>query len=61
LDVVFLEDMQRKRNKNAAQNFARVRKTVLNLLKKDKGKERLRSKQLKARWKNDFLLQLITN
>ncbi|MDR1973780.1 MAG: hypothetical protein LBQ31_03790 [Bacteroidales bacterium] len=53
--------MQRKRNKNAAQNFARVRKTVLNLLKKDKGKERLRSKQLKARWKNDFLLQLITN
>jgi predicted transposase YbfD/YdcC len=61
LDVVFLEDMQRKRNKNAAQNFAIVRKIVLNLLKKDKGKESLRSKRLKAGWNNDFLLQLITN
>ncbi|MDR1973431.1 MAG: hypothetical protein LBQ31_02030 [Bacteroidales bacterium] len=34
LDVVFLEDMQRKRNKNAAQNFAGVRKIVPNLLKR---------------------------
>jgi hypothetical protein len=61
LDVVFLEDMQRKRNKNAAQNFAIVRKVVLNLLKKDKGKESLRSKRLKAGWNNDFLIELITN
>jgi hypothetical protein len=61
LDVVFLEDMQRKRNKNVAQNFAIVRKIVLNLLKKDKGKESLRSKRLKAGWNSDFLLQLITN
>jgi hypothetical protein len=51
----------KKRNKNAAQNFAGVRKTVLNLLKKDKGKESLRSKRLKAGRNNDFLLQLITN
>jgi predicted transposase YbfD/YdcC len=61
LDVVFLEDMQRKRNKNAAQNFAIVRKIVLNLLKKDKGKESLRSKRLKAGWNNDFLIELINN
>ncbi|MDR0618530.1 MAG: hypothetical protein LBG17_01350 [Bacteroidales bacterium] len=53
--------MQRKRNKNAAQNFAIVRKVVLNLLKKDKGKESLRSKRLKAGWNNDFLIELITN
>jgi predicted transposase YbfD/YdcC len=39
LDVVFLEDMQRKRNEHAAQNFAIVIKIVLNLLKKDKGKK----------------------
>ncbi|MDR0619115.1 MAG: ISAs1 family transposase [Bacteroidales bacterium] len=61
LDVVFLEDMQRKRDKNSAQNFAIVRKIVLNLLKKDKGKESLKSKRLKAGWNNDFLLELITN
>ncbi|MDR1974185.1 MAG: hypothetical protein LBQ31_05870 [Bacteroidales bacterium] len=53
--------MQRKRNKNAAQNSQLVRKIVLNLLKKNKGKESLRSKRLKAGWNNDFLLQLITN
>jgi hypothetical protein len=61
LSIVFLEDMQRKRNKNAAQNSQLVRKIVLNLLKKNKGKESLRSKRLKAGWNNDFLLQLITN
>jgi hypothetical protein len=36
-------------------------KIVLNLLKKDKGKESLRPKRLKAGWNNDFLLRLITN
>jgi hypothetical protein len=35
--------------------------SVLNLLKKDKGKESVRSKRLKAGWNNDFLQQLITN
>jgi hypothetical protein len=39
LDVVFMEDMQRKRDKNAAQNFAIVRKIVFNLLKKTKVKK----------------------
>jgi len=35
LDMTFREDEQRKRDKNSAQNFAIVRKIVLNLLKQE--------------------------
>jgi predicted transposase YbfD/YdcC len=59
LDMIFREDEQRKRTKFAAANFAVIRKIALNLLKKDTGKESLRSKRLKAGWDKDFLLQLI--
>ncbi|OAV67022.1 Transposase [Bacteroidales bacterium Barb6XT] len=59
LDMVFREDEQRKRTRHAAENFAIVRKIALNLLKKDKGKESLRSKRLKAGWNKDYLIQLI--
>ena len=59
LDMTFREDEQRKRAKHAAKNFAIVRKIALNLLKKDTGKESLRSKRLKAAWNKDFLLNLI--
>ena len=59
LDMTFREDEQRKRDKHAAANFAIVRKIALNLLKKDPGKESLRTKRLKAAWKKEFLLQLI--
>jgi hypothetical protein len=34
--------------KHAAANFAVIRKIALNILKKDTGKESLRSKRLKA-------------
>jgi hypothetical protein len=57
--MVFREDEQRKRAKHAAINFALVRKIALNLLKKDTGKESLRSKRLKAAWNKDFLIKLI--
>jgi hypothetical protein len=43
----------------AAENFPTVQKMALNLLKKDSGKESLRSTQLKAGWSKDFLLELI--
>ena len=59
LDVTFSEDLQRKRAKHAAANFAIVRKIGLNLLKKDDGKESLRSKRLKAAWSKEFLLKLL--
>jgi len=59
LDMVFREDEQRKRNKKAAENFAVIRKIALNILKKDKGKESLRSKRLKAAWNKEFLMKII--
>jgi len=59
LDMVFREDEQRKRTKHAAENFAIVRKIALNLLRKDAGKESLRSKRLKAAWNKDFLIDLL--
>jgi predicted transposase YbfD/YdcC len=59
LDMVFREDEQRKRTKNAATNFAIIRKIALNLLKKDTGKESLRSKRLKAGWNKEYLIELL--
>jgi len=59
LDMTFREDEQRKRTKHAAANFAIVRKIGLNLLKKDTGKESLRTKRLKAAWNKDFLISLL--
>jgi len=57
--LIFREDEQRKRANNAATNFAIVRKIALNLLRKDTGKESLRSKKLKAAWNKEFLINLI--
>ena len=57
--MVFRKDEQRKRTKHAAENFSIVRKIALNLLKKDQGKECLRSKRLKAAWNKDFLIELM--
>lgn len=61
LDVVFDEDRQRKRTKNAAQNFSFIRKIALNLLKKDTSKGSLVTKRLKAGWDDQFLIQLVKN
>lgn len=61
LDMVFREDEQRKRANHAAKNFAIVRKIALNLLKKDAGKQSLRSKRLKAAWNKNFLISLLKN
>jgi predicted transposase YbfD/YdcC len=59
LDMVFGEDEQRKREKHAAENFSTVQKIALNLLKREDGKESLRSKRLKAAWDKNFLLELL--
>src|SRR5690606_22708813 len=59
LDMVFDEDRQRKRSKNAANNFSYIRKIALNALKKDKSKGSLVTKRLKAGWDNKFLLTLV--
>jgi hypothetical protein len=58
--MTFREDEQRKREKHSAQNFAVIRKIVLNLLKQeDSNKLSLRTKRLKAGWNNNFLLKIL--
>jgi predicted transposase YbfD/YdcC len=52
--MTFREDEQRKRDNHAAANFAIVRKIALNLLKKDSGKQSLRTKRVRAAWNKDF-------
>ncbi|MEI8046939.1 MAG: ISAs1 family transposase [Bacteroidota bacterium] len=59
LDMTFRKDEQRKRDKNAAQNFTEVRKIALNLLKQENSTVSLRSKRLKTGWDNDFLLKML--
>jgi predicted transposase YbfD/YdcC len=60
LDMTFNEDRQRKRDKNAAQNFAQAQKIALNLLKnEDSSKMSLKTKRLKAAWDNKFLLKIL--
>jgi predicted transposase YbfD/YdcC len=59
LDVTFREDLQRKRDKHAADNFALVRKIALNLLKKDSGKGSLVTKRLKAAVSLQYLIDLL--
>jgi predicted transposase YbfD/YdcC len=60
LDVTFREDYQRKRNANAAQNFATIQKIALNMIKSDKvNKGSLKTKRLRAGWDEKYLQFLL--
>jgi predicted transposase YbfD/YdcC len=60
LDVTFREDAQRKRNGQAANNFALVEKIALNLLKVEESKNMsIKNKRLVAAWDNGFLLKIL--
>ncbi len=60
LDMTFNEDKQRKRDKNAAENFAQAQKIALNLLKiENSTKMSIKTKRLKAAWDNQYLLKLL--
>jgi predicted transposase YbfD/YdcC len=62
LDVGFGEDLCRKRQGHAAQNFSVVNRIALNLLKQDKTcKLGMHGKRLKAGWDNNYLLKLLGN
>lgn len=61
LDVAFNEDMSRKRNGNAAQNYSNLNRIALNLLKKDDAKVGIKSRRKMAGWSNDYLLKIIRN
>lgn len=69
LDVVFHEDMSKKRAGESAQNFSLMAKSALNLIKnhqlnaKDSGgtKISLKRKRLMAAWDNDYLMDILVN
>ena len=59
LDVSFGEDLDRKRQKNSAQNISLLNCIALNLLRQDKTtKLGIKGKRLKAGWDNNYLLKL---
>ena len=60
LDVGFGEDLCRKRQGNAAQNFSVINRIALNLLKQDNTcKLGIKGKRIQAGWNNDYMLQLV--
>jgi len=60
LDVDFQEDADRKRNKNAAQNFSLINKIAINILKNDQIRNiSIRRKKNIAAWDLKYLLKLL--
>ena len=61
LDVSFREDERRIRKDHGAENFSRLCRLALNLLKRDKSvKVGIANKRLKAGWDEHYLLRLLT-
>ena len=61
LDMVFDEDHSRIRQRRAAQNFARLRKLALSLLKNEPtdGKKSVARKRKRADWDHDYLFLVL--
>ena len=60
LDVSFNEDHSRKRVGYAAENFSRLNRISLNLLKNEKTSKRgIKGKRLKAGWSNQYLIKIL--
>ncbi len=60
VDVAFHEDSSRIRVAHAAENFSRLRRIALMLLKQDKTiKNGLAAKRLRARWDRDYLIKVL--
>jgi predicted transposase YbfD/YdcC len=61
LDVAFGEDQSRVRKGHAAENFSRIRRIALNLLRRETSRKRgIKGKRLNAAWDHDYLLKLLT-
>ncbi|MDP6044885.1 MAG: ISAs1 family transposase [Phycisphaerae bacterium] len=61
LDVSFREDDCRIRQGHAAENFSRLSRIALNLLKAETGcKAGVKSKRLRCGWDHDYLLKVLT-
>jgi predicted transposase YbfD/YdcC len=60
LDVSCAEDQSRQRKAHSAENFGRLRRIALNLLRRDTSKKRgIKGKRLNAAWDHDYLLKLL--
>jgi len=60
LDVTFREDTLRNRVGHSAENFSRIRRLALNLLRRDETcKAGIKAKRLQACLKEDYLLRLL--
>jgi predicted transposase YbfD/YdcC len=60
LDVSFREDDCRIRRGHGAENFSRLRRIALNLLKSEKSVNiGVKAKRLKAGWNHDYLLRVL--
>jgi predicted transposase YbfD/YdcC len=60
LDVSFAEDHARQRKDHSAENFSRLRRIALNLLRRETTKKRgIKGKRLNAAWDHDYLLKLL--
>ena len=61
LDVSFAEDQRRVRKDHAAENFSRLCRIALNLLKSDPtAKVGVKGRRLKAGWNESYLIRLLT-
>lgn len=61
LDVSFAEDQARQRKDHSAENYSRLRRIALNLLRRETTRKRgVKGKRLNAAWDHDYLLKLLT-
>lgn len=62
LDMAFREDESRVRKDHGPENLAVLRQVALNLLKREtSGKHSIKSKRLKAGWREDYLLKVLSS
>jgi len=61
LDVAFNEDLSRKRDGYAAQNFSSLNRIAINLLKKDDLKVGIKSKRKVSGWDDEYIFKLLKN
>ena len=60
LDVTYREDDSRMRDKNLRENFARLNRLTLSLLKQHPGRESIVMKRRSCGWSDDYLIEVIT-